>query len=119
LGPENTRLIHQDDFFKVCIPKCDYIISNPPYSLKNEVLTRLFEIKKPFAMLMNSNELIASKKRYDLFSKNKFEIMYFDKRVCYFQNNNTSLKSISPPFSSVYICSNILPNTIIFEELNK
>lgn len=33
-------------------PNCDYIISNPPYSLKGDVIDRLFEIGKPFAMLV-------------------------------------------------------------------
>ena len=27
-----------ENFFKVDVPECDYIISNPPYSLKGEVL---------------------------------------------------------------------------------
>ena len=31
---------------------CDYIISNPPYSLKNEVFERLFAIGRPFDMLV-------------------------------------------------------------------
>lgn len=35
------------------VPDCDYIISNPPYSLKGEVLKQLYEIGKPFAMLVN------------------------------------------------------------------
>ena len=37
------------DFFQVDVPDCDYIISNPPYSLKNQVLERLYTIEKPFA----------------------------------------------------------------------
>ena len=32
------------DFFKVEVPECDYIISNPPYSLKGEVFKRLYDI---------------------------------------------------------------------------
>ena len=41
------------DFFEVEVPKCDYIISNPPYSLKGDIFKRLYEIGKPFAMLIN------------------------------------------------------------------
>lgn len=40
------------DFFKMKPPKCDYIISNPPYSIKTEVLQRLFKLNIPFAMLV-------------------------------------------------------------------
>ncbi len=35
------------DFFSVPVPDCDYIISNPPYSRKGEVIKRLYEIGKP------------------------------------------------------------------------
>lgn len=38
------------DFFQTDVPDCDYIISNPPYSLKNQVLERLYAIGKPFAI---------------------------------------------------------------------
>jgi hypothetical protein len=52
-----THIINGDDFFKIDVPICDYIISNPPYSKRNNILKRLFELKKPFAMLMNTNGL--------------------------------------------------------------
>ena len=35
------------DFFKTTPPECDYIISNPPYSCKGEVLERLFSFNIP------------------------------------------------------------------------
>ena len=39
------------DFFTEEPPKgVDYIISNPPYSLKGEVFERLFKLNIPFAM---------------------------------------------------------------------
>lgn len=41
------------DFFTANIPDCDYIISNPPYSLKGKILKRLYEIGRSFAMLIN------------------------------------------------------------------
>ena len=41
------------DFFQQVPPKdTDYIISNPPYSLKGEVFERLFKFNVPFAMLV-------------------------------------------------------------------
>ena len=30
----------------------DYIISNPPFSIKDEILARLYELNKPYAMLL-------------------------------------------------------------------
>ena len=114
-----THLTNGEDFFKIDPPKCDYIISNPPYSLKAEVFERLFALDIPFAMLVGVVGLFESKKRFSLFKNNKFEIMYFNKRVAYFKSYEEQKPSLNPPFSSVYICHNILPQQIVFEEINK
>lgn len=115
----NTHLENGQDFFKIDVPNCDYIISNPPYSLKTEVFERLFEIGKPFAMLVGVVGLFESQKRFNLFKNNQFEIMYFNKRVSYFKSYDERKTSLNPPFSSVYLCSKMLPKQIIFEEINK
>lgn len=88
------------DFFKVRPTHFDIIISNPPYSRKGDVLQRLFDIGKPFAMLVGVVGLFESKQRFEMFSKNDFEIMYFDKRVSFYTENGSLT---NPPFSSVYI----------------
>ena len=56
------------DFFKIR-PKgnIDYVISNPPYSLKTEVFERLFKLGTPFAMLVGVVGLFESQKRFDGF----------------------------------------------------
>lgn len=105
-------------FFEITPPNCDYIISNPPYSLKGEVLNRLFELNQPFAMLVGVAGLFESQFRFNMFKNNEFEIMYFNKRIAYFKNYNDEKPSLNPPFSSVYICHHILPKQIIFEELH-
>ena len=97
----------------------DYIISNPPYSLKAEVFERLFELKIPFAMLVGVVGLFESQKRFELFKNNDFEIMYLNKRVSYFQDYGDIKPKLNPPFSSVYITSNILPDKIVFKEIDK
>lgn len=97
----------------------DYIISNPPYSLKTEVLDALFKTKKPFAMLVVVVGLFESQKRFDMFRNNEFEIMYLNRRVAYFRNYDEQKPSLNPPFSSVYLCHKMLPKQIVFEEINK
>lgn len=114
----NTHLDMEIDFFDVYY-ECDYIISNPPYSKKFEVFERLFELNKPFAMLVGVAGLFESQKRYNLFKNNDFEIMYFNKRISYFKNYGDDKPYLNPPFSSVYITKNMLPNRIIFKELIK
>lgn len=115
----NTHLDSGVDFFNCDIPECDYIISNPPYSLKKEVFERLFDIKKPFAMLVGVVGLFESQKRFEMFRDNKFEIMYLNRRVSYFKDYLDEKPALNPPFSSVYLCSQMLPDRIVFEEINK
>ena len=97
----------------------DCIISNPPYSLKTEVFERLFALNKPFAMLVGVVGLFESKKRFEIFKNNDFEIMYFNKRISYFKDYKEQKCSLNPPFSSVYLTKNVLPKKIIFEEVKK
>lgn len=111
-----------EDFFnltKTSLIGIDYIISNPPYSIKFEVFNRLFELDIPFAMLVGVVGLFESKKRFSMFKDNSFEIMYFDKRVSYFKSYSDQKTSLNPPFSSVYICKGILDKTIVFENIYK
>ena len=114
-----THIFYEQDFFEHEIPDCSYIISNPPYSLKTEVIERLFAIGKPFAMLVGVVGLFESQKRFDLFKNNDFEVMYLSRRVSYFKSYEEQKPSLNPPFSSVYLCHNILPRTIVFEEIER
>ena len=98
---------------------CDYIISNPPYSVKGKVLDRLFELGKPFAMLVGVVGLFESQDRFNMFKNNDFEILYLNKRVSYFKSYAEQKPSLNPPFSSVYVCKGILPKQIVFEEIKK
>ena len=114
-----THLQNGVDFFDCEIPECDYIISNPPYSLKGEVFESLFTIGKPFAMLVGVVGLFESEKRFSMFEQNDFEIMYLNRRVAYFKDYKEQNPSLNPPFSSVYLCSKMLPSKIVFERIKK
>lgn len=117
---ETSHINNGKDFFKINdVSKYDYIISNPPYSLKYEVFNHLFNLNKPFAMLVGVVGLFESQKRFDLFRNNNFEVMYFNKRISYFKDYSDKVCKLNPPFSSVYITSNILPTQIIFETIDK
>ena len=115
----NTHLEMGIDFFEYEPSNYDYIISNPPYSLKAEVLERLFKLDKPFAMLLGVVGLFESQKRFNMFADNKFEIMYLNLRVAYFKDFKDQKPSLNPPFSSVYITHNMLPEQIVFRKINK
>lgn len=113
-----THITAGQDFFKTEVD-CDYIISNPPYTLKVEVLERLFALGKPFAMLLGVVGLFDSAKKQALFSGKHFEILYMSPRVAYFKDyaNPTPISGI--PYQSVYVCSGILPKQIGFETVDK
>ena len=113
-----THLWDGQDFFATDI-ECDYIISNPPYSIKADVFDRLFKLGKPFAMLVGVVGLFESQRRFELFRDNNLEILYINRKVIYFESYEDQKPALNPPFSSVYITSNILPEKIMFTEINK
>lgn len=114
----NTHIDYGQDFFEIDVPDCDYIVSNPPHSVKYEVFDRLFKIGKPFAMLVGVVGLFESK-RYRLFKEHRVEVLYMSKRVNYSSNYEENARSINPPFSSVYLCSGMLPNQIEYADITK
>ena len=115
-----THIFTGQDFFETDTPSgIDYIISNPPYSLKTEVLQNLFERKVPFAMLIGVVGIFESQKRFEMFRDNEFEVMYMNRRVSYFKDYADQKPALNPPFSSAYFCSGVLPKQIVFEEIDK
>lgn len=124
LKESDYKVIHSHiedggDFFSSEPEEFDYIVSNPPYSIKAAVFERLFELGKPFGMLVGVVGLFESQKRFNMFKDNQFEIMYMNKRISYFKSYEDPKPSLNPPFSSVYLCSKMLPQQIVFEEIYK
>lgn len=109
----------QDFFTYEPEEKYDYIISNPPYSKKTEVFERLFALKKPFAMLVGLVGLFESQKRFKYFKEHDFELMILNKRVAFFKNYTDEKPEMNPPFSTGYITRAMLPERIMFREIDK
>jgi len=107
------------DFFFYEPEAYDVIVSNPPYSEKGRVFERLFSLRKPFAMLVGVVGIFESQKRFQMFRDNPFEIMYLNKRVAFYEDHIDQKPTLNPPFSSVYICSGMLPDRIVFETVDK
>ena len=101
------------DFFQSDVPECDYIVSNPPYSLKNEVLKRLYEIGRPFAMLINFQGIFDHKERFRMFKQNRVEMLWLSPRVNYISEEEK--QNVRVPFQSGYICSGICSNQLEFD----
>ena len=105
------------DFFNYEPYHYDIIISNPPFSIKDAVLERLYQLNKPFAILLPMNSL-QGVKRYQYF-KNGIQLLTFDQRIG-FHNSNDIINPIEgSPFASAYFCRDLLPRDLIIEHLNK
>ena len=91
----------------------DYIISNPPFTKKLEVFERLYELGKPFAMIMGLpilNYQVVGSFFYNLQQVDKnLQLLIVDKKVS-FDGNMAS-------FNNSYFCHGILPRDIVFEHL--
>ena len=58
----------------------DCIITNPPFSLKQEFLERCYQLGTPFALLLPLTTF-ETKKRQKLFKKYGVQVIFFDKRI--------------------------------------
>lgn len=105
------------DFFTYEPEEYDIIVSNPPFSIKDKILQRLYELNKPFAILLPLNSL-QGKSRYKYF-KNGIQLLSFDQRVGYHNQNNMDTPVEGSPFATAYFCRDILPRDLIVEELKK
>ena len=98
-------------------PKEDYdvIISNPPFSIKDAILNRLSELKKPYAMLLPLPTLQGQKRFGYLVNS---QALIFDKRINYFKDYKTKEIQKGVSFASIYICKDFLPKDLIFEKID-
>lgn len=75
-----TDTLTGKDFLTWQPKKYDCIITNPPYSLKQQFLQRCYDLKKPFALLLPLTTFETAK-RQALFKKHGIEVILFDKRI--------------------------------------
>lgn len=94
----------------------DIIISNPPFSQKDNVLKRLFELKKPYAMLLPI-PVLQGQARFPYMRD--IQYLGFDKRINYYKDKEMRHTQDGVSFGSCYICRNFLPKDLIIEELQK
>lgn len=90
----------------------DIIITNPPYTIKDEFISKCYEYNKPFCLLMPLTAL-EGVKRGELYNKYGIELLVFDRRINYITETKSNW------FNTSWFCHNILPNQLIFESLNK
>ena len=107
------HLNNGEDFFLNMFEEYDIIISNPPFSIKDQILERLYLIDKPFMMLLPLTAL-SGMKRVGMFKKFGLDLIVFDKRINYIIRGKQSKGNW---FASAYFTYKILQDKLIFEEL--
>lgn len=105
------------DFFEYEPEKWDILVSNPPFSKKDDVLKKAFSFGKPFALLLPVNS-IQGKARYKIF-QNEIQLLCFDSRVDYHTQNNMEKTTKGNHFGSAYFCRKLLPTKLELRQLNK
>ena len=93
----------------------DCIISNPPFSIKDSILKRLYELKKPYAILMPLPTL-QGQKRFEYIKD--CQALILDKRINFYKNKETKEIQKGVSFASIYLCKDFLEKDLIFEKLN-
>lgn len=120
-GCEVISTDKEENFFEYVPDKhFDMIITNPPYSLKDDFIKKCYEWNKPFCLLLPITAL-EGKTRGAMFRKYGIEVMVFDGRVQFMENmvENYGKKKSGNWFNTSWFCWNVLPDKLIFEELNK
>lgn len=92
----------------------DYIITNPPFSIKQEFLRRCYELGKPFALLLPLTTF-ETKKRQELFKKYGVQVIFMDKRINFETPNKVA--NSSSWFATAWFTNGLnLPGDLVFEE---
>ena len=89
--------------------KWDIIVSNPPFSRKQQIVERCLTLGKPFALLL-TNLWLNSSAPSRFFKERELQMLLFDKRINYSEKNAVY-------FHSSYFCHKVLPKQIVFENL--
>lgn len=100
-------VIETNDFFNYKDNNFDLIITNPPYSLKDDFITKCYEWNKPFALLLPINAF-EGKKRQLLYKKYGIQVLLPNKRIDF-----NGKKAVW--FYTAWFCFKILPKDIVFE----
>jgi len=105
------NVIHKPvDFFKNDLG--DIIVSNPPFSKSKEVMNRLYELDKPFILILPSSKINTSYIREN-FKHKHLQIIIPRKRIQFIKNGNELQNKCN--FDCFYYCYKInLPEDIIW-----
>ena len=104
---------HKNDFdFLSDKPSFDFdmIITNPPYSLKDDFIEKCYSYNKPFALLLPITALEGIN-RGRLYRKNGLQLIVLDKRINFMKIKKSNW------FNTSWFCWKLLKKDLIFEKV--
>lgn len=111
------------DFLETETPDgVDYIIDNPPFSIKTKILEKCYKSGIPFALFIGCHSLYDSYERHRLYAEYGIELLVPYKKPTFINNNNGDMKLPSDkgiPWKTAYFCKGILPSPLIFEKVDE
>jgi hypothetical protein len=115
IGDEKINFLEDESSWDLFLSQIGYLITNPPYSKKDEFLKRAYELGKPFAFLMPLTTLEGIK-RGALFKKYGLQLIVPNRRINFITPNGGS----SSWFATAWFTWGLnLPKDIMFVELNR
>ena len=88
----------------------DFIITNPPYTLKNEFLKKCYEYDRPFALLLPLTTL-EGVERGKIFKEHDVRLIILNKRINFLNQKKSNW------FNTSWFCYGLLTNYLNFEEV--
>jgi len=97
-----TCINENRDFFEYEPFLYEVIVTNPPYSIKHEVLIRLLNLGRPFAVLMPITTL-TTHYFYQLMRRRSYQVIIPSKRFNFLRGDERLTKNKACTFSTVWI----------------
>lgn len=110
----HSHIDENKNFFFYEPDNYDIIISNPPFSIKDDIIKHLDELGKPYAILLPIPAL-QGQKRFPYMKD--CQALIFDKRINYYTDKEKKQVQKGVSFGSFYLCKNFLPKDLIFQKL--
>ena len=109
-----SDILTGQDFLNWQPVKYDCIITNPPFSLKQEFLYRCYCLKKPFALLLPLTTF-ETQKRQALFQKYGVQVIFLNKRINF---ETPSGRGSGSWFATAWFTNWLnLPKDLMFEKI--
>ena len=88
----------------------DVILTNPPYTLKDDFIKKCYEYRKPFALLLPLTAL-EGVERGIMYREHGLEVLILDRRINFMKDKKSNW------FNTSWFCHHILPEKLIFKSI--